>query len=140
APGHSFDRTTLEALREVGLCSVSDGFTAYPFCDEDRIFWVPQQLWRFRPMPFGVFTVCVHHNRFGPFDVARLRDDLRRHAHRMTSFPEMARLYGGRACGWGDRIFSGAYRVAFEVKHARRRRCEGLAEHGRGRGPTTSPG
>jgi predicted deacetylase len=121
APGHSFDGVTLEALREVGLPCVSDGFAAYPFRDEDGIFWVPQQLWRFRAMPFGVWTVCVHHNRFGPREVARLRAELGRHADRMTSLPEVERLYGDRPRGWGDQLFSGAFRVAFEVKHGRRR-------------------
>jgi peptidoglycan/xylan/chitin deacetylase (PgdA/CDA1 family) len=121
APGHSFDRTTLQALRESGLTCVSDGFMPYPGRDEEGMTWVPQQLWHFRPLPFGVWTVCIHHNQWGPREVAALRADLRRYADRMTSFAELQRRYGDRSLGRADQLVSGAYRVAFALKRAHRR-------------------
>jgi predicted deacetylase len=125
APGHSFDGTTLAALRERGLTCVSDGFMAYPGRDENGMTWVPQQLGRFRPLPFGVWTVCIHHNTWGTGEVAALRADLHRYSDQMTTFADVQRRYGERPLGLGDRLVSGAYRVAFELKHARRRLGDG---------------
>ncbi len=121
APAHSFDATTLRALRESGLTCVSDGFMPYPGRDEQGMTWVPQQIWRFYPMPFGVWTVCVHHNLWGSGDVAALGANLRRYADRMTTLAEIQRRYGERSLGRADHAFSGAFRLAFEIKHARRR-------------------
>ena len=63
APAHSFDLNTIEVLLEQGVDVISDGFFFRPV----RLFqaiWIPQQLWRFRPMPFGTWTICYHHNTF----------------------------------------------------------------------------
>lgn len=125
APSHSFDTTTLLALRETGLTCVSDGFMPYPGRDEEGMTWVPQQIWRFYPMPFGVWTVCAHHNLWGSREVALLRADLRRYAEQMTTLGEVRRRYGDRPLGVADHLFSSAYRVAFELKHARRRLLRG---------------
>jgi predicted deacetylase len=121
APAHSFDGATLAALRESGLTCVSDGFMPYPGRDDEGMIWIPQQIGRFRPLPFGVWTVCVHHNQWGSRDVAALGADLRRYADRMTSLAAMRRLYGDRPLSVRDHLFSSAYRVAFELTHARRR-------------------
>jgi hypothetical protein len=123
APGHSFDHATLDVLVESGLTSVSDGFMAYPCRDDAGVFWIPQQLWRFRPMPFGVWTVCVHHNRWRSRDVARLHADLRRYAGRVIGLREVRKEHGARRLGWTDRAFSQVYRTAFQtfqIKHRRR--------------------
>lgn len=76
APAHSFDRTTLEALKHHGITTVSDGF--YVRCVRRYgVTFVPQQLWDFRRMPFGVWTICHHHNDFTPSRLAELARDLR---------------------------------------------------------------
>lgn len=62
APWHSFDTNTLCALRKIGINCVSDGFGCRVTRDKDGMHWVPQQLWRFRCMPFGVWTVATHHS------------------------------------------------------------------------------
>ncbi len=64
APGHSFDSTTITLLGEVGISCISDGLFLTPRFDETGMLWIPQQLWRFRRLPFGVWTVCFHHNRW----------------------------------------------------------------------------
>ncbi len=61
APGHSFDWNTVECLKERDLFVVSDGFFSRPVRYRGMI-WVPQQLWRFRSMGSGVWTVCSHVN------------------------------------------------------------------------------
>lgn len=60
APAHTFDMTTLRALKALGISTISDGHNPWPYVDSDGIFWVPQQLGSFRSLPFGVWTICVH--------------------------------------------------------------------------------
>ena len=62
APSHSFDEVTLGLLRERGINSLSDGYFAYPGKDGRGSFWLPQQLWRLRKIPIGIWTICYHHN------------------------------------------------------------------------------
>lgn len=60
APGHSFDQNTLKVLKELRMEILSDGFFFRPVIDELGITWVPQQFWRPRLIPFGVWTICYH--------------------------------------------------------------------------------
>lgn len=72
APAHTFDTNTLVALREeTPIRIISDGFSLYPFKDEEFI-WVPQQLWKARVLPFGVYTVCLHPNEMTEADYSDL--------------------------------------------------------------------
>lgn len=113
APSHSFDRTTLEALfLETPIRRVSDGLSYRPF-GRYGFAWYPQQFWRFREMPSGLWTVCLHPNRMTERDIATLSDDLRRFKSRIigpSDVPEAA----GR--GWRDAAFECLYRAAFRAK------------------------
>jgi predicted deacetylase len=84
APGHSFDATTVSLLRDRGVTTISDGYFRRPVRWMECT-WVPQQLWRFRAMPGGVWTVCYHHNGFGAAHLARLAADLGRYGPQITS-------------------------------------------------------
>jgi len=88
APAHSFDHGTLQALREVGIRIVSDGFALSPYSDAQGMVWVPQQLWRFRQFPAGVWTVCTHVNAWSPAAMSKFVQDVRRFRHRIISFAE----------------------------------------------------
>jgi len=96
APGHSFDDTTLMALRSVGIKCVSDGLFPYPYTDSNGIFWIPQQMWRFRYMPFGVWTICCHINRWTARDIQKFRLGLRRFHHAIADFSEVVAAYSNR--------------------------------------------
>lgn len=61
SPCHTFDETTLDVLSALGFKSVTDGIAMYPFKFRGLIF-VPQQLWKPRRLPFGVYTICLHIN------------------------------------------------------------------------------
>ena len=39
APGHTYDRNTLKALRENGFCAVTDGFGTYPYLRAGLVFY-----------------------------------------------------------------------------------------------------
>lgn len=61
APGHSFDKNTIRALKENGFDYVSDGIALYPF-KKWGLIWLPQILWRPRKILFGQITVLLHIN------------------------------------------------------------------------------
>jgi predicted deacetylase len=61
APSHSFDTTTLKVLKETPITIISDGIGLFPF-KKYGLNWIPQQIWRFRKIPFGTWTVCFHPN------------------------------------------------------------------------------
>ncbi len=87
APSHSFDAATVAALAAEGLTTISDGLRLLPHRDEHQVTWVPQQLWRFRPRPFGVWTVCLHHNRWTDGDVDDLLNACDRYRSRIVDLP-----------------------------------------------------
>jgi len=61
APAHTFDFNTLKALKKNNLYFISDGLGIHPFI-QYGFNWIPQQLWSFRNMPIGTWTICLHPN------------------------------------------------------------------------------
>jgi len=96
APGHSFDETTLIALRSAGIKRISDGLFPYPHVDASGVLWVPQQLWKFRIMPPGVWTICCHINRWTARDIQKFRLDLRRFQQSIANFSDIVAAYANR--------------------------------------------
>jgi len=88
APGHSFDTTTVEVLIELGLQVISDGYFWRPV-QALGATWIPQQLWRFRRFPGGVWTVCFHANRFSAADIDRMAMDFSRFRRQIISLDEL---------------------------------------------------
>jgi predicted deacetylase len=109
APAHSLDRTTLEVLRGMGLRRISDGFFLFPNLDSTGILWVPQQFWRFRAMPFGVWTVCFHINHWGERDILGFQVDVRRYRRNIISFEDAITRYGERRPDWKEKLFKMAF-------------------------------
>ena len=102
APSHSFDRLTLRALREVGIGYVTDGIALFPYRFEGLVL-VPQLLSRPRPLPFGVYTICIHLNTASDRKLTDLVHFLRTHRKRVISFQLarelVPRLPGSRLAG-----------------------------------------
>ena len=61
APAHSYDKSTLRVLKTLGIDSITDGFSLFPYLKEG-ILYVPQLFATPRSMPFGVYTFCLHLN------------------------------------------------------------------------------
>ena len=93
APGHSFDRTTITLLSEIGISCVSDGLFLTPQLDADGVLWIPQQLWRFRRLPFGVWTVCLHHNLWSQAQVDDFASVIAAFRPSIVGFDEIAQTY-----------------------------------------------
>ena len=89
APGHSFDGATLDLLPAIGIDRVSDGLFFWPHTDRGGLLWVPQQIWRFRRVPFGLWTVCLHPNRWDEGDIQRFDRDIAAYARNIIGFDEV---------------------------------------------------
>jgi predicted deacetylase len=122
APGHSFDVATLRVLSEVGLRVMSDGLNIFPYEDGRGILWVPQQMWRFRGTPFGVWTICLHHNFWRNGEVARFRGQLAKYRKQIVGFAEVVAQYRGRTRGSIDGVSAMALGSLLRTKLAVRRR------------------
>ena len=83
APRHGFDRATLRALRDEGMAVLSDGFARRPYLDE-RVLWIPQQLWAPAEKRDGLWTICLHANTAADAQIVQLRDFLDRYAAQFT--------------------------------------------------------
>ncbi len=103
APSHSFDETTVDLLPQVGIQAISDGYTLYPFLGRNGLLWVPRQMGRLRPVPFGVWTVRYHVNHWGPGDLAAFAHDLQRYAPAIVSFDTVLMMYSNRRPSLADR-------------------------------------
>lgn len=122
APAHSFDDATVEALHQAGVRTISDGFFLSPHRDERGMTWVPQQVWSFRYRPFGVWTVCYHHNGWSAQDVKRFAADLRAYRGRIASLSEITAAPALRSRAWHDGVVAGLLLSSLRSKRWVRRR------------------
>lgn len=116
APAHSFDAFTLEELAEQGVRAVSDGYSLLPYLDARGLLWVPQQLGGFRRMPFGLWTVCLHHNRWTAREISEFRARLRQYRGQIVNFREVIERYAERRPRLADRLSMESIRLARSVR------------------------
>ena len=102
APAHAFDATTVACLKDLGLTVISDGLWKRPFRDSAGLHWVPQQLWGFRSMPEGVWTVCLHPNPWDRADLDQFLGALSLYHARITALPQILERYWHRRRTLGD--------------------------------------
>ena len=108
APNHSFDEQTVSVLHEAGLKVISDGLGMRPFRDQMQMTWVPHQIWRFRRMPPGTWTVGIHHNGWTPELLQAFVRDLDAYRERIRDLPSVVESFSGRRKSMGDEIASRA--------------------------------
>lgn len=126
APGHSFDCNTIRALASVGIRAISDGYALWPYCDAAGTFWLPQQLWRFRTMPTGVWTVCFHINGWSKAAIAMFEGSLAMLRSQIVDFNGLRAEYGARSCSLFDRAFDISFRLMLQW---RRRKASLVSAH-----------
>jgi hypothetical protein len=102
APSNSFDTSTVALLPKFGISMICDGHFRFPFLCQRNMFWVPQQLFDFRPAPAGVWTVCYHHNQWTSSDLRKFRDDLDNYGPQISSLEEVAQEWAGRRSWWSS--------------------------------------
>jgi len=126
APAHAFDAATVAALQKIGLHRISDGFFLYPHVDTNGIFWIPQQLWDFRPAPFGIWTVCYHHNSWTAEQMKDFRQNIQKYKNAITNFNEIMMRYKNRRCTWLNAWPDLALQTAFALKRRLRQWQRGI--------------
>lgn len=102
APAHSFDSTTVRILSKLGIRIISDGYAIYPYQDDNGVTWIPQQVAKFRRLPFGIWTICCHINEWRDADTERFRHDLRKYGRHFTAVTDVVKLYCERRRSWFD--------------------------------------
>jgi hypothetical protein len=100
APSNSFDATTVSLLPRFGITTICDGNFRFPFVCRRGLFWIPHQIFGFRPAPAGVWTVCYHHNHWTDDDLHQFRRDLDRFGSQIASADEVEEEWAGHRSGW----------------------------------------
>ncbi len=103
APGHSYDDETVEALRECGFTTVTDGLYPDSYIYKDILF-VPCRLndRYYEGISDEVDTICLHTNLMSDDDLTKLRMFLEQNSgDAITLDPDILRL---RAMQWNSRV------------------------------------
>jgi predicted deacetylase len=116
APAHSFDSNTVAALSKLGLTVISDGLALAPHVDANGMFWIPQQLWRFRRRPFGVWTVCFHHNHWSERQFDEFRRDIQHFAPAITDLATVKKEYCRRQHSISDSFYALAHSTVLSLR------------------------
>ncbi len=87
APGHSFDLTTVNCLKELGFKYITDGYNLWPFSLHGLKF-IPQLFSSPHGLSFGVYTTCLHLNSLSFQQMELLVRQLDR--YKVISFQEAA--------------------------------------------------
>jgi predicted deacetylase len=96
APAHSFDKNTLKALeKETDIRIISDGLAIRPYTFL-AFKWIPQQLWKFRTMPFGLWTVCLHPDTMEEKDFQALEKNIAEHGREFIAARDIVYRQGGK--------------------------------------------
>jgi len=114
APAHGMDKNTLEALRaESSIRLISDSLARRPV-QRWGFTWIPQQLWRPRRMPRGLWTICFHPNEMTQSDIAQLSAFVDSHK---DSFPDPEEV-AARAVprGLSDMMFECAFTFGIRIR------------------------
>jgi predicted deacetylase len=116
APAHSFDQATVRSLRKIGIDCISDGYSLFPYVCREELLWIPQQIARFRSMPFGTWTVCLHINGWKQQDIDRFRRDVTRFRSSITNVGGIRRQYRTRSQSVSDQLFFNCFRTIRSLK------------------------
>ena len=105
APAHSFDSITIDVLKKYGIKCISDSFTLFPY-KINSVFWIPQQLWKFKKLPFGLWTVCMHHNNWKEKDKIFFEKQVRSYNKSIVNCKHVKTKYSQRSMMFYDKILS----------------------------------
>jgi len=72
APSHTFDKNTLEALRQESNIRIISDTIAWDTYRQGEFIFVPQQSGKVRKLPFGTVTFCYHPNTMDEGDFKEL--------------------------------------------------------------------
>lgn len=86
APGHTFDKNTLKALRSNGFRYVTDGYSKYPFSYMDLKFIPCMHVIPIKTR--GVITVCIHLNNIEEEVLSSIEEYIIKYPQNIIDFRE----------------------------------------------------
>ncbi len=96
APAHCFDWTTVKALKvSTNINKISDSIASQVYF-KNGFYWIPQQLWTFRNMPFGLWTICLHPNQMEEKDFQIFEKNLIQFKKKIINFSDIPLLKRNR--------------------------------------------
>jgi len=122
APGHSFNKDTIKALKENNFNYISDGIALYPF-EKWGIMWLPQVLWRPRRIWFGQITVLLHTNTEERPDLNEIEEFISKNRKMIGNFSELMEWYAQAgllkkiSTFFVNQIFKFFWYLVFRMKH-----------------------
>ena len=105
APAHSFDQVTVSVLFDLGIRIISDGFYFRPVKNMNMI-WIPQQIWRFRNLYGGTWTVCHHINGINDNQLEKICSDLNQYRNSISDLDNILKNRRINQINIIDKIFS----------------------------------
>ncbi len=115
APAHSFDANTVKALLDLNINIISDGFYWRPVSKLGAL-WIPQQLWRFRKMSYGLWTVCLHHNEYSALSIKKFAQDIEDYAPAIISVDQVQRDFAIKECTLLDNLMVIFWHISLRSK------------------------
>lgn len=96
APSHTFDKNTIQALKEESNIRIISDTIAYDTYNMDDITFVPQQSGKVRYLPFSLVTFCYHPNDMQEDDFNHLEFFFHKYKEKFIPFPlgTTVRQYG----------------------------------------------
>jgi len=96
APSHTFDETTLEALKQESNIRIISDTIAWDTYRQGEFIFVPQQSGKVRKLPFATVTFCYHPNRMRDENFKELEKFIQENRERFANFntESIHRKYG----------------------------------------------
>ena len=114
-PCHGYDINTINSLvNSFDSPVLYDGFYLFPHKVKNLLI-LPQQLWKFRPFPFGLWTVCLHPNSMNDLDFKNLEINFIKYKKYITKF-ECINFYSSLASRSINFLFNKIYTFFVNIK------------------------
>jgi len=117
APAHAFDENTVKALLNLNVNVISDGYY-WRAVKRLGALWIPQQLWQFKPMRCGLWTVCLHHNAYSDADLKKFERDVEEYASKIISFDQAIQDSSAKEINLMDKAMERYWHILLRTKTA----------------------
>jgi predicted deacetylase len=115
APAHAFDENTVKALLDLNINVISDGYYFRPVKRLGAL-WIPQQLWQFQAMRFGLWTICFHHNAYSVTDIIKFERDVEKYASNIVAFNQVTQDFATKDINLLDNIMEKFWHIFLRFK------------------------
>lgn len=90
APGHTFDKNTLKALKENGFLYITDGYSTQLY-QRNGIIHIPCRV-SAPQVSRGVDTICLHTNHMKTKEITAVEDFIRSHRESIVNYSQLLRM------------------------------------------------